>query len=116
LDDPLYAGFLAGGEEGLRRFCVDRRDRLAGAALEDAGAVDDRLDAGEARLPILGPDVAIEVGGEGAGRRQEAIGLGGAADRGNDAMPRSYETCQQISADEAVCAGQENVHATPRWD
>jgi len=82
------------------------------ARLQDAGAVDHRVDAGEARPPRGRIGVAHHVA-----RDPRAIGKApprriGAARAADYVMARRTQCGEDVGADEAVAAGDQDAHGS----
>ena len=74
MHDPPHAGLLAGGEQRGGAVARARRGGIARAVLQHAGAVDDRIDAGQMRQPVCGPRRLGDVEDDASARTGEAAG------------------------------------------
>jgi hypothetical protein len=89
---------------------VDRLEVLAATAVNDTGTIDDGVDAGKARPPDLGRRIAVEIGGDSLDSWKLVVQRLRVADDRDHVMATRPQTGQQLSPDEAVCAGQQYPH------
>ncbi len=117
LDDPPHAALGGGTEQGAGCVAVQRGEGLATGLTDDADGVDHRLDPGEARQPwgdvAVAAEVALDIGWPG----QAAGGGRHVADAGDDLVTLRQQGAQQVAADEAAGAGEQDLHrSTPRCE
>ena len=101
LYDARHANCCRGIKKRNGGVAVDGFDRLAGASLEQAGAVDHGVDAGEAAGPDLECHIAVEVGVDPVGGRALTAGPGKVAGAAGDVVPGLDERRHEMRADEA---------------
>ena len=110
VDHLADAALSAGLEQRARPFEVDRFEALPGAFPQDAGRIDDRIEAGQPRPPCghrpIGREVGLDPAQVGVSVQRFAT-LARAAD---DFVPGGDQCAGDVAADEAGGAGDEDSH------
>ena len=117
MHDAPHARLLAGREQGGRPVHVHAGCGIARAVLQHAGAVDDRVDAGEVRQPVGGRLGLGDVEGDAPRRSGEPAARAGAAHDGRHLVPLAAERRQHRRADQPGRTRQQHaqgVHSVAR--
>jgi hypothetical protein len=89
---------------------MDGRGILPLPRVQNAGAIDDGLDAADNARPGGRLSHAVEVGGHGLGARKAAHELVWIANRSTNLMAGMQQERRQMAANKTVCAGQKHFH------
>ncbi len=111
LHDPAHAHREAGVEQRLRCVGMNRCRRLTGAALQNAGAIDNRINAVKERKPIRARCHAVHIDVPRGDPGEAPLDRREVANPCRHDVTVSQQASAKVPADEAVGPRQENMHA-----